>query len=72
MSLCVVVVMCVLVCMYLTGVEQRINSAYHPQSNGLMERQNRMIKNALVKVLDAHPERWTHIIEGVLFAHRVT
>ena len=56
----------------LTGVEQSITSAYHPQSNGLVERQNRKIKNALVKVLDAHPEEWSHIIEGVLFACRVS
>ena len=24
----------------LTGVEQRVTSAYHPQANGLVERQN--------------------------------
>ena len=41
---------------HLTGVEQRITSTYHLQSNGLVERQNRTIKNALVKVLDAYPE----------------
>lgn len=35
----------------LTGVEQKITSAYHPQANGLVERQNRMIKNSLIKVL---------------------
>ena len=56
----------------LTGVEKRITSAHHPQPNGLMERKNRMIKNALLKVLDAHPEQWSHITEGVLFAHRVS
>ena len=50
----------------LTGVEQRITSAYHLQSNGVVERQNRTIKNALVKVVDAPPQEWPHIIEGVL------
>ena len=55
----------------MTGVEQRITSAYHPQANGLVERQNRTIKNALVKVLSDHQE-WPSILEGVLFAHRVT
>ena len=28
------------------GTEQRITSAYHPQSNGLCERQNRAIKTS--------------------------
>ena len=32
----------------LTGVEQRVTSAYHPQVNGLVERQNRTIRNSLV------------------------
>lgn len=54
------------------GVEQRITSAYHPQANGLVERQNRTIKTALVKVLDGHPEEWPYVIDGVLFAHRVS
>ena len=39
----------------MTGTEQRITSSYHPQSNGLCERQNRIIKDSLVKVLDEKP-----------------
>ena len=38
----------------------------------LVERQNRTIKNSLVKVLDANPTQWPYIIEGILFAHRVS
>ena len=56
----------------LTGIEQRVTSAYHPQSNGLVERQNRTIKNSLVKVLDENPSGWPFVVEGVLFAHRVS
>ena len=55
-----------------TGVKQRITSAYHPQSNGLVKRQNRTTKNALVKALDTHPEDSTHINEGVFLTHRVS
>ena len=40
----------------LTVVEQRVMSAYQPQANGLVERQNRTIKNSLVKVLEDNPE----------------
>lgn len=54
----------------LTGVKQRITSAYHPQANGLVERQNRTIKNCLLKVLEENSTRWPDILQGVLFAHR--
>ena len=56
----------------LKGVKQRVTSAYHPQANGLVERQSRAIKNSLVKVLEDNPEMWPQIIKGILFAHRVS
>ena len=37
-----------------------------------MERQNRTIKNFVVKVLGDKPSDWPFIVEGVLFAHRVS
>ena len=55
----------------LTGVEQRVTSANHPQANRLVERQNRTIKNSLEKVLEDNPEMWPQIINWILFAHRV-
>ena len=39
-----------------TGTEQRITSAYHPQSNGLCECRNRTIKDSLVNVLEEKPK----------------
>ena len=54
------------------GIDQRVTSAYHPQSNGLCERQNRTIKDSLVKVLEENPKKWPNVIEGVLCAHRVS
>ena len=51
----------------LMGVQQRVVSAYHPQANGMVERQN-----SLVKVLEDNPEMWLQIIKGILFPHRVT
>ena len=53
----------------MTDTQQSVTSAYYPQSNGLVERQNRTIKNALVKVLDQNLEHWPYVIDGVLFAH---
>ena len=55
-----------------TELEHRVTSAYHPQVNALVERQNRTIKNSLVKVLEDNPVIWPQIIEGILFAHRVS
>ena len=56
----------------MTGLEQKVTSAYHPQTNGLCERQNRTIKDASVKILDGQSAEWPYVIDGVLFAHRVS
>ena len=56
----------------MTGTEQRITSAYHPQSNGLCESQNRTIKDSLVNVLEEKPKEWPSIIDSIFFAHRVS
>ncbi|CAK9292568.1 unnamed protein product [Gordionus sp. m RMFG-2023] len=37
----------------MTGTEQRICSAYHPQANGLTERNNRTIQNLMLKVYES-------------------
>lgn len=54
----------------LTGTKQRITSAYHPQANGLVERQNRTIQGSLLKVLENDQERWPDALQGILFAFR--
>ena len=46
--------------------------AYHPESNGLCEGQNKTIKESLVKVLDGNPRDWPNITEGISFTHRVS
>ena len=38
----------------------------------MVEVQNRTIKNSLLKVLEGNPEMLAQIIEGILFAHRVS
>ena len=49
-----------------------MTSSYHPQANGLVDRQNRTIKNSLIKVFGNNVSKWPYIVEGVLFAHRVS
>ena len=49
-----------------------MTSAYHPQANGLVERQNRTIKNSFVKVLEDNHEMRPHIIKEILIAHRIS
>ena len=38
----------------------------------MVERQNGTIKNRLVNVLEDNPEMWLQIIEGIIFAHRIS
>ena len=56
----------------LTGVKQRITSAYHPQSNGLTERNNRTIQTGMLRVLQDNQDEWVKVLPGVLFAYRTS
>ena len=48
-----------------------MTSAYHPQCNGLTEKQNQTIQNMLLKYLD-NQEEWADILDSVLFAYRTS
>ena len=54
----------------LTSVEQRISSAYHPQTNGLDERTNQTLVKALIK-LSSSQEDWDLNIDSALYAYRI-
>ena len=56
----------------MTKTEHRISSAYHPQSNGLVERFNQTIHRSLVKVVNENQTDWDIKLEGVLFAFRTS
>lgn len=47
--------------------EPHITSSCHPQSNALCERQNRIVKDSLVQVLDENSCDWLCIVKGNLF-----
>jgi len=42
----------------LTGVDHRVTSAYHPQTNGLTERFNQTLKDALIQVVNEKQNGW--------------
>ena len=49
----------------------RITSSYHPQSNGLVERQNRTTTNFLLKNMDCQDD-WVDMIPTMMGSHRHT
>ena len=50
-------------------IKHHMSSPYHPQTNGLTERFNRTLSEALAKILEEE-NQWDEYIEPVLFAYR--
>ncbi|CAK9291110.1 unnamed protein product [Gordionus sp. m RMFG-2023] len=49
----------------MNGTEQRSCSAYHPQANGLTERNNRTIQNLMLKVLGNDQTQWPKVLPDI-------
>lgn len=54
------------------GTDHRITSAYHPQSNGLVERLNQTLQNTLMKQVNDHQNNWDELLDPALFAIRTS
>lgn len=52
------------------GVKHRLSTAYHPQTNGLVERFNRTLCEILAKYCDEYQQEWDIFIPSALFAYR--
>jgi len=52
------------------GMRQVLSTAYHPESNGLVERYNRTLGNMLSKLSMDKPTNWDHYLSLALFAYR--
>lgn len=52
--------------------EHRISTAYHPQTNGLVERFNQTLQRSLVKLVNEQQNNWDEYIDGALFAYRTS
>lgn len=55
-----------------TRTEHRISTAYHPQTNGLVERYNQTLQRSLLKLVNKQQNNWDEFIDGVLFAYRTS
>ena len=55
----------------MTKVEQRISSAYHPQTNGLDERTNQTLVKSLIKLTSSQVD-WDLNIDAALYAYRIS
>ena len=54
------------------GVEVRHSTPYHPQSNGMVERFHRTMKDMLKKMVNSRAGQWEHFLGDVLTAYRTT
>nr|KAG5714845.1 hypothetical protein BaRGS_000333 [Batillaria attramentaria] len=52
------------------NINHRISSAYHPETNGQRERDNRTLKDTLVKITDN--DDWDEFLPAALFAYRTS
>ncbi|KAK3771623.1 hypothetical protein RRG08_047880 [Elysia crispata] len=56
--------------MEMIGIERRLSTPYHAQSNGIVEKFNGTLKNMLHKLTADKPHTWDKLIPAVLFAFR--
>ena len=56
----------------LLGTEHRMTSAYHPQTNGLVEKFNHTVQSCLLKVVNELQNDWDDYLDPVLFAIRTS
>ncbi|CAB3979307.1 retrotransposable element [Paramuricea clavata] len=53
-----------------TGVDHCITSVYHPQTNGLTERFNQTLVNAIVRIINEDQDNWEDNLDSILFCYR--
>ena len=56
--------------MYKLGIKQLRSTAYHPQTQGVLERYHQVLKNMLKTYCHEHSEDWDYGVPLVLFATR--
>jgi transposase InsO family protein len=57
-------------CLSMLGIEHRVSTAYHPQTNGQAETSNRQLKGILNKTIEKGGKDWSKKLDGALWAYR--
>jgi transposase InsO family protein len=59
-------------CLFKLGIEHRISTAYHPQTNGQVQTSIRQLKSILNKTIEKGGKDWSKKLDGALWAYRMT
>jgi transposase InsO family protein len=57
-------------CLSKLGIEHRVSTVYHPQTNGHAETSNRQLKSILNKIIEKEGKDWSKKLDGALWAYR--
>jgi hypothetical protein len=57
-------------CLSKLGIEHRVSTTYHPQTNGQAETLNRQLKSILNKTTEKGGKDWSKKLDGALWAYR--
>jgi transposase InsO family protein len=57
-------------CLSKLGIEHRVSTAYHPQTNGQAETSNRQLKSILNKTIEKGGKNWSKKLDRALWAYR--
>jgi transposase InsO family protein len=59
-------------CLSKLGIEHRVSTAYHPQTNGQAGTSNRQLISILNKTIEKEGKDWSKKLDGALWAYRTT
>jgi hypothetical protein len=57
-------------CLSKLGIEHRVSTAYHPQTNGQAETSNGQLKSILDKTIEKGGKDWSKKLDGALWTYR--